>query len=309
MTSPFRPGVFDPLAAGYDDVAQSTLGVHYRNRVAAVIDRHVGPGARVLDIGCGTGIDAARLSAAGHRVVAIDASGEMVVRTRSRGVADVYQRDLDTLPAADPRPHGSEGPEGLDGAGEGTDAVVDQVGDAALAGPFDLVLANFGVVNCSRDLPRFGRWLVANLDPDGVAVLVTMAPVCPPELLQGVVTGNGALLRRRRRSRQAADGTATAFGDPYAGMPVRYHSAGRLVAALGGGLELVDARAIGVALPTFEQRRVVQNRPRLLRALGLVDRLLGSPAVGLAMGDHHIAVVGRRRVVPTAATAGDGSGS
>ncbi len=257
--TPVDPGAFDPFSGGYDDVANSALGLHYRRRVAQIVDRHLPDNARVLDLGCGTGIDAARLAAAGHDVLAVDGSAEMVARAKKRldefGNAEVQQQGMDTI------------------------------GQSDISGPFDLVLANFGVVNCCQDLPRFGRWLASTIDQAGLAILVTMAPICPPELLQGLVTGNRDLLARRRSAEPEGSGSI------YGGVPVRYFSATGLVRALGAGLVLEDARALGVVLPTFEQRRLVEDRPRLLRGLGAADRLLGNPMVGLATGDHHVAVI------------------
>lgn len=273
-----RSGSFDAMAAGYDDVARSAVGVHYRRRVDAIVDRHLPPEGRVLDVGCGTGIDAARLAGVGHDVVAVDGSANMVERARARlsatddlrGRAVVHQCDLDHL---DTNPVTAPG--------------ADEYG-----GPFALVLANFGAINCSRDLPRFGRWLASVLEGDGVAVLVTMAPICPPELLQGLVTGNRGLLARRRSGPSGPSGGRNDDAhDPHAAVAVRYFSARRLVAELGPGFVLEDARAIGVVVPTFEQRRLAEGRPRLLRSLGFVDRMVGSPAVGLATGDHHVAVI------------------
>ena len=259
--TPVDPGSFDPLAAGYDDVANSALGVYYRHRVAQIVDRHIPQNARILDLGCGTGIDAARLADAGHEVVAIDGSTEMVAKTEQRlsgkEHVEVRHQDLETI---------------------------DQ---SSIKGPFHLVLSNFGVVNCCRDLPRFGRWLASVIDESGSLILVTMAPICPPELLQGLLTGNRALLTRRRSS-GGAGGSAS-----YVGIPVRYFSATGLVRELGAGFVLDDARALGVVLPTFEQRRLVEDRPKLLRWLGAADRMLGSPMVGMATGDHHVAVIGQ----------------
>lgn len=257
--TPAKRGTFDPLADGYDDVATSAIGRHYRGRIHEIVRRHTPEQAMVLDIGCGTGIDAAWLAEAGHDVLAIDASAEMVALASKRldpfTTAMVKQHDIDHLDQSD------------------------------ISGPFDLVLANFGVVNCCGDLARFGRWLEAALSDTGVAVLVTMAPICPPELLQAVLSINRELLGRRRSANAAT----------YAGIPIRYLSAHGLTAELGSGLELLDARSLGVVLPTFEQRRLVEGRPRLLACLGRLDRMLGSPAAALATGDHHVAIVSKPR--------------
>ncbi|HEU4429044.1 MAG TPA: methyltransferase domain-containing protein [Myxococcota bacterium] len=50
------------------------------------VSRWLSPGARVLEIGCGSGALAAALGAAGHRVLAIDADAERVAEAAARGV-------------------------------------------------------------------------------------------------------------------------------------------------------------------------------------------------------------------------------
>jgi SAM-dependent methyltransferase len=73
---------YDAIAAGYDeqvrgdDWMRRKLHAHYR--------RVFSPGARVLDVGCGTGLDAVFLASRGIHLVGIDASSEMIERFRQR---------------------------------------------------------------------------------------------------------------------------------------------------------------------------------------------------------------------------------
>lgn len=76
---------YDAIAAGYDDQVRGddwmrqVLHAHYA--------RAFRPGQRVLDVGCGTGIDALALAHRGVRVTGIDGSAAMVARLREK-VAD-----------------------------------------------------------------------------------------------------------------------------------------------------------------------------------------------------------------------------
>jgi ubiquinone/menaquinone biosynthesis C-methylase UbiE len=71
---------YDRIAAGYDAQVQ---GDDWMRRVLhAHYARLFGPGQRVLDVGCGTGIDALFLAQRGVRVVAMDISEAMIGELR-----------------------------------------------------------------------------------------------------------------------------------------------------------------------------------------------------------------------------------
>src|SRR4029077_17918069 len=59
---------FDEVAAGYDGpLGNNTLVQAVRARTLAAVTRSVAPGAALLDLGCGTGLDAAALARQGYR--------------------------------------------------------------------------------------------------------------------------------------------------------------------------------------------------------------------------------------------------
>ena len=85
--------LFERLAPRYDELwTETAVGRAQRNAVWRVVDKLYGVGDCVLDIGCGTGEDAAHLGSRGVLVYGIDASPAMVERARARGVrAEVRQ--------------------------------------------------------------------------------------------------------------------------------------------------------------------------------------------------------------------------
>jgi SAM-dependent methyltransferase len=77
---------FDPVAARYDQVwTESPAGRAQRDLVWREWDRVFGPGDRILDIGCGTGVDAAHYMSRGVIVGVVDASLEMIRIAQARG--------------------------------------------------------------------------------------------------------------------------------------------------------------------------------------------------------------------------------
>ncbi len=76
---------FDSVAADYDgprgnnDLIQDMRGEMWR-----WLDAAFAPGSRLVDLGCGTGLDAVRMARLGHHVTATDWSPQMVCRTGDR---------------------------------------------------------------------------------------------------------------------------------------------------------------------------------------------------------------------------------
>ncbi len=243
---------FDAHAGDYDTVALSFVGREYRNRVHAVVAPLVDSASRVLDLGCGTGIDTVWISTIVDHVDAIDPSPEMIEvatdRTRAAGNVKVALGAIESV------------------AGHG---------------PFDLVLANFGAINCVLSLESAGRHIEQCLAPGGHAVLVTMPHVSPVERLAALMRRNRELWGRR------SNGPTNIAG--YQGLAIIYSNASQLADHLPG-LELVSAESLGMVLPGFEQRGLVEDRPRLGAALAWLDRRLGPVGGRLGWGDHVIAV-------------------
>src|SRR5215212_5220453 len=76
---------FDSVAADYDGPkGNNALIQRMRETVWRTLTDTCSPGARLLDLGCGTGIDALELARRGYVVRATDWSPQMVERTRMR---------------------------------------------------------------------------------------------------------------------------------------------------------------------------------------------------------------------------------
>jgi SAM-dependent methyltransferase len=148
----FGPGTpFDALAADYDDTfTESVIGSTMRHAVWRRMGELWPAGSRIVELNCGTGVDATWLIDRGVHVVATDAAAEMVAIATRRGV------DTRQLRA-------------------------ESIADLASLGPFDGALSNFGGLNCVADLDAVVDGLAACLRPGATALLCVMGPVVPWE--------------------------------------------------------------------------------------------------------------------------------
>jgi SAM-dependent methyltransferase len=142
------------------------------------------PGQVVLDVGCGTGIDALFLANRGIRVVGIDASGAMVTRARAK-LADDRLEDRVELRVMD----------------------ISDIG--ALERDFDGIISAFASLSSGADLDRFAADAALLLRPRGTMLLHLLNRSSLWEWLGLVRHGRWPAARRvwRRRERDFAVGS------------------------------------------------------------------------------------------------------
>jgi SAM-dependent methyltransferase len=247
---------FDALAAEYDRHFTASLIARWlRNRVHERLTALYTPGSQVLELGCGTGEDAAFLAAHGVRVLATDASPAMLEVARQKNAAQPKIKfaslDLNALPAT-----GFDGP---------------------LAGAY----ANFGVMNCVHDLSAVARWL-ADRTPLGAHLgFAVMSPTCLWEI--GWHSAHGDLQTAFRRLRNDAVFT------PPTGKPLRIHypSPRQFRQAFTPYFRQTHLQPLGIALPPSEIYPAIEKRPALLRRLMAWEARLQGVSWLSRFADHY----------------------
>ena len=175
----------------------------YADRCAPGILDHLAPvrGGLVLELGCGAGAMTRHLLAAGHRVIATDASAAMVELARAALGADVDVRQLvlpdDPLPAADAIVSVGHVISYLPDAPAVDRALVAMAGALRPGG----VLA-FDVCDLELGRIRAGEDPIGRTGPDWAVIAEFSAPA-PDRVVRGITTfvpdGAGAWRRGRER--------------------------------------------------------------------------------------------------------------
>src|SRR6202789_976544 len=80
---------FDSVAADYDGPrGNNALIQDMRGEMWHWLDATFASPGRLIDLGCGTGLDAIRMAQLGHHVTATDWSPQMALRTRDRALRE-----------------------------------------------------------------------------------------------------------------------------------------------------------------------------------------------------------------------------
>ena len=261
---------FDSVAADYDGPrGNNALIRRMRKTLWSVVRSEIAPGARLLDLGCGTGIDALHFARLGHPVLATDWSPGMVARTRGR-IADA---GASLSAPCDARQLG-----------------IHELGTlgAAHEGAFDGIYSNFGPMNCVPDLAATADACHRLLAPGGVLVFSVMGRICPWELAYYAARG-----RFGRAGVRAARG-ATPVGMNRHTIWTRYYLPREFHRPFAARFALAHYRALGLFMPPpYLVDFHLRHRRWSARLARLDDRVGGWPLLR-AMGDHFLMVMRRR---------------
>jgi SAM-dependent methyltransferase len=256
---------FDSVAGDYDGPrGNNALVQRMREQMWRTLATACPSGSRLLDLGCGTGLDAVYLAQHGYEVVAADWSPEMVARAERRAAETGMSHRVSVRTA---------GIQDL----------------AALHGErFDGLYSDLGPLNCVPDLGAAPAACAALLNPHGKMVVSVMGRSCPWEnLYYGL---RGELGRARLRLARGA-------------VPVnlnghtvwtRYYAPREFYAAFAKQFVLTDYQALGLFLPPPYLVRFYERWKAFGKLLGWLDDRLGGLPLLRDSGDHFLMVLTKR---------------
>jgi SAM-dependent methyltransferase len=260
MTSTMRPSVeaFDAVAPIFDQRFGAWRSVAaQRHAVRQALLREFPRPGHILELGGGTGEDAAFLAEAGYEVFLTDPSPTMVALAKAKlsplgAHAEIAAgEELEDFAAH----HLSTGGRLFDGA-----------------------FSNFAALNCVVDLAPVARGLAQLLKPGAAAMLVLFGTFCPGEMLTEVFHKRPTqALRRSMRGPFPARLAKRTFS-------IVYHRRAAMVRTFAPWFELEKRLGIGVTVPPSAAEPWISNHPHLLDAMEILDRVLSRPLA--ILGDH-----------------------
>jgi len=256
---------FDRVAAGYDGpLGNNALIQRMREHMWRTLTGLFPAGARLLDVGCGTGIDAEYLASRGYTVVATDWSAQLAARTRAR-IAEAGLTDRVRVEAI-----------GVQNLGQ------------LQAGPFDGIYSDLGPLNCAPDLCGVARTCAALLNPNGRLVVSVIGRVCPWEFVYYAVRGD----MPRARIRRAHGGVPVPLN--HQTVWTRYYSPREFYRAFAHEFALSHYRGLNLFLPPPYLLRGYDRLRWGYALLGWLDDHLGAWPLLRDAGDHFLMVLTKR---------------
>lgn len=245
---------FSGQSAAFDVLNENNpIVVWVRRCVRNEVQKYLHSGMQMLELNCGTGLDALYFASLGADVCATDLSEGMITALRQKIAV----------------PH----------AGQITAKRMSFHDSAALGDTkFDYVFSDFGGLNCTAHLDEVLRNIGTWLKPGGYCTLVIMPKFCPWELL-AMFRGHFRLaFRRFRKGGTPAKIHANAFTCYYYNPSyIRRHLPGFSICSL---------RGLCITVPPPHHAAYVLRYPRLMRFLKKTENAICRLYPFNRWGDH-----------------------
>ena len=257
---------FDSVAADYDGPrGNNALIQQMRTQMWEWLDSAFTLPSRLLDLGCGTGLDAVRMAQRGHEVTAVDWSAQMVQRTLARvASANMSHRVM-------ARSLGAQDLWRLEHSQR-----------------YDGVYSNLGPLNCVPDLAAVSRECARLLKPGGSLVFTVIGRVCPWEVLHYLRRGKWA----RATIRFAGDTVPVGMNGHV--IWTRYYTPREFYRAFRPQFTLEHIRGLCLFAPPPYMIGLSDRHPQWHRRLWRLDRLMAGLPLLRSCGDHFLIVMRRR---------------
>jgi len=257
---------FDSVAVDYDGARGNNDQIQdMREEMWRWLDATFAPASRLIDIGCGTGLDAVRMAQLGHEVTATDWSPRMVQRTHDRAEHARLAARVQAIAA-------------------GAQELARVPGD----GSYDGAYSNLGPLNCVPDLQQLSRDCARLLKPGGALVFSVIGRVCPWEIAHYLRRGQWGRVRLR-----FAGGFVPVSMNKHT-IWTHYYRPLEFYRAFQREFTLRHYRGLCLSVPPPYLTWMRERHPRWHERLWRLDRRIAGWPLLRGMGDHFLIVMEKR---------------
>ncbi|HLP51670.1 MAG TPA: class I SAM-dependent methyltransferase [Chitinophagales bacterium] len=257
-----KPQPFDDYAAGYDGhFTHSNIGRLQRRQAWDVFASLKLYNQNILEINCGTGEDAAHLSAEGNTVTGTDASAEMIKQASQKNPSIKFEQ-----------------------------ATFLQLKEKLGNSKFDLIFSNFGGLNCVPvdELKKLSSDFAGLLNDRGKLFVVVMGRKCKWEQIYFLLKGEREEAFRRK---QNIGIKTTINGNTF---NTYYYSPKEFITLFAPDFEIELVRPIGLFIPPSYLEPFFKKHTLTLKALNWLDKIFGGFGFIANHADHFVLVMTKK---------------
>ncbi|RZU42269.1 class I SAM-dependent methyltransferase [Edaphobacter modestus] len=237
----------------YEQKFSGTIVGQIRRRVTwRELERAFKPGESVLELNCGTGIDAVYLGTRNISVTAFDLSPKMIALARDHAKA--------INPISHPR----------------FEVLATENLDTLEVGPFDGAFSNFSGLNCVDNLGDVSRDVARLLRPQGRFLICMMGRFVPVEIIWFLLHG-----KPRRAFSRMLPRRLSGDGPLVIQRPTVHH----IALQMRTHFRLVQWRGAGITVPPSYAEKMAIRIPRIMAILAVLDQRVGHLPLIRSMAD------------------------
>jgi ubiquinone/menaquinone biosynthesis C-methylase UbiE len=252
----FAQAYWDTAAETYvQDFTGTGIGETRRQAVWRRLEKIFSPGQKLLELNCGTGIDAVHLAKRGVQLVACDISSRMIelARQLSASTSTSERIDFRVLPN-------------------------EEIGSLEGENIFDGAFSNFCGLNCVEDLPAVVRELTRLVRPGAPVLLCMIGRFVPWEIAWFMAHGEPRKALRRLRG-NTFDSSAPGA------VRIQRPSVREIARVMSPAFRLKRWSGVGIAVPPTYTENRMQHFPRMIKGLAGIDRIIEDLPLFRGMAD------------------------
>lgn len=251
-----QSNVFDQLNT------ENELSGYLRNQFREEVLSHLKPGSSILELNCGTGLDAVFFAKRGHFILANDNSPGMLSKLEQKIEEDALQKQVQTLQCSFHE--------------------ISKIKDRT----FDHIISNFGGLNCTDDLDEVLQQFSPLLNSNGKVTLMIMPKVCPWELAMAI-KGRFKVAFRRFKKKTPAHIEGVHFY-------CYYYNPSYVKKALMDDFETISLKGVCITVPPEFFQNFTKRFPRSFKVLSAIDRAICSFFPFTYCCDHFLITLQKR---------------
>jgi len=250
---------FGKMADEYDSMQDTNIPVKImRQKFYDVVYSFVKPPADILELNCGTGIDAFHFANQGYNVNATDISDKMLTNAASKGsLKNLSFQKLNLLELN------------------------------KINCRYDLIVSNLGGLNCLDDLSQLSKDISGLLKSNGFFIASIMPQFCLWEFALIFKGEFKRALRRIKRNMVIANvGGEKIF--------VKYYSPKKIFGYFENDFHLTKTKGLRIFAPTQPAAHWYKEHPFITKYLDFIDDKIENLYLSSFIGDYYIAVLQKK---------------